>query len=251
MATLLLRLAGPMQSWGTRSAFDDRDTERFPSKSGVIGLLCAALGRPRDAPLEDLASLSMAARADRPGVVERDFQTASQVPTARALPDGSSPTPPRTVVSWRHYLADGIFLVGVEGELAQIEELYEALQRPCWPLCLGRKGYVPAAPVFLPDGLRMGDLRTEIRAYPWLVGREDSTVGRRLREAARVPLPDALEVEWECAAETLADEMLHAEPRQDVPVSFEYGRREHRVRWVSREWIPFPVSTGGVPTDAV
>ena len=48
MAVLLLRLAGPMQSWGTQSRFTHRDTDLEPSKSGVIGLLCAAMGKPRD-----------------------------------------------------------------------------------------------------------------------------------------------------------------------------------------------------------
>ena len=45
MPTLLLRLVGPMQAWGTSSRFDERDTGKEPSKSGVIGLLAAALGR--------------------------------------------------------------------------------------------------------------------------------------------------------------------------------------------------------------
>ncbi len=44
MSTLLLRLAGPMQSWGTQSRFTERDTGREPSKSGVVGLLAAAVG---------------------------------------------------------------------------------------------------------------------------------------------------------------------------------------------------------------
>src|SRR3990172_4719032 len=47
MPTLLLRLVGPMQSWGTTSRFDQRDTGKEPSKSGVIGLLAAALGIDR------------------------------------------------------------------------------------------------------------------------------------------------------------------------------------------------------------
>ena len=34
MSTLLMRLAGPMQSWGTQSRFTVRDTGREPSKSG-------------------------------------------------------------------------------------------------------------------------------------------------------------------------------------------------------------------------
>ena len=53
MSVLLLRLAGPMQSWGVESRFTVRDTGLEPSKSGVVGLLCAALGRRRDADIAD------------------------------------------------------------------------------------------------------------------------------------------------------------------------------------------------------
>ena len=47
MATLLLRLAAPLQSWGADSKFETRKTNREPTKSGVIGLLAAALGLRR------------------------------------------------------------------------------------------------------------------------------------------------------------------------------------------------------------
>ena len=42
--SLCLRLRAPLQSWGTWSKYDRRDTGREPSLSGVIGLLAAALG---------------------------------------------------------------------------------------------------------------------------------------------------------------------------------------------------------------
>ena len=79
MATLLLRLVGPMQSWGTTSRFTQRDTRNEPSKSGVIGLLAAALGIPREnwTDLEPLTHFAMAVRHDRPGVLKRDYQTAA------------------------------------------------------------------------------------------------------------------------------------------------------------------------------
>ena len=57
---LLIPCVGPMQSWGTRSRFQERDTEREPSKSGIIGLLCAALGRDRNESVDDLADLTHA-----------------------------------------------------------------------------------------------------------------------------------------------------------------------------------------------
>ena len=42
---LVLRLAGPLQSWGSSSRFTRRSTEAFPTKSGIVGLLAAAQGR--------------------------------------------------------------------------------------------------------------------------------------------------------------------------------------------------------------
>ncbi|MFO1322344.1 MAG: type I-E CRISPR-associated protein Cas5/CasD, partial [Burkholderiales bacterium] len=108
MMTLLLWLEGPMQSWGTTSRFDERDTQLEPSKSGVLGLLCAALGRDRSEPVDDLAALRMGVRVDREGTVMRDFQTATGVlvaGTGKAVLD-------RTVVSPRFFLADAAFLVG-------------------------------------------------------------------------------------------------------------------------------------------
>ena len=72
MHTLLLRLSGPLQSWGVQSRFSIRDTGLEPSKSGVVGLLCAALGRPRSAPVDDLAALQMGVRVDQQGHLTYD-----------------------------------------------------------------------------------------------------------------------------------------------------------------------------------
>ncbi|MBT2384511.1 type I-E CRISPR-associated protein Cas5/CasD [Streptomyces sp. ISL-11] len=84
-ATLLLRLEGPQQSWGSRSHFHDRDTSPHPTKSAVIGLLAAADGHDREErrpngedflPLHTLAALRFGVRTDRPGSPHCDFQTA-------------------------------------------------------------------------------------------------------------------------------------------------------------------------------
>lgn len=165
MATLLLRLQGPMQSWGTTSRFDERDTQLEPSKSGVLGLICAALGRDRSEPLDDLASLRMGVRVDREGVPMRDYQTATGVLIATGKPDLK-----RTVVSPRYYLSDAVFLVGLEGaDTALLEGIQAALRAPVWPLALGRKSFVPSMPVLLPDGLQPMGLLAALQAWPALV----------------------------------------------------------------------------------
>src|SRR5580692_11736074 len=98
MSVLLLRLAGPMQSWGTQSRFSHRDTGLEPSRSGVIALLCAALGRPRDHSLNDFLPLKMAVRIDREGRLMRDYHTAQNVRRA-----DTTKTPQETVLSERFY----------------------------------------------------------------------------------------------------------------------------------------------------
>lgn len=165
MATLLLRLHGPLQSWGTTSRFDERDTQLEPSKSGVIGLVCAALGRDRADPIDDLASLRMGVRVDREGVPMRDYQTATGVISAVGKPDLE-----RTVVSPRFFLADAVFLVGLEGhDHVLMDHIYKALMAPCWPLALGRKSYVPSMPVFIGGGLLSQGLCEALRTWPRLV----------------------------------------------------------------------------------
>ncbi|MFB6601005.1 type I-E CRISPR-associated protein Cas5/CasD [Streptomyces noursei] len=72
---LLVRLAGPVQSWGINGRFTRRDTHSRPTKSGVIGLCAAALGLPREEPLGELADMRFGVRADRPGTPLRDYHT--------------------------------------------------------------------------------------------------------------------------------------------------------------------------------
>ncbi len=165
MPTLLLRLVGPMQSWGTTSRFDERDTQLEPSKSGVLGLLCAALGRDRADPVDDLAALRMGVRVDREGLLMRDYQTATGVLiAANAKPDLG-----RTVVSPRYYLADAAFLVGLEGsDGTLLAACLAALKAPHWPLALGRKSFLPSQPLWLDQGaaIQPGALESTLAEQP-------------------------------------------------------------------------------------
>jgi len=184
MLTLLLRLQAPMQSWGTTSRFDERDTQLEPSKSGVLGLICAALGRDRREEIQDIASLRMGVRCDREGVLMRDYQTAGgdRDPKKKTLLIASGDRQARTVVSPRFYLADAAFLVGLEGEnRGLLETIHSALRTPVWPLALGRKSFVPGAPVYLPDGLQEWGLMEALKRYPCLASSGNRQGTGRLR----------------------------------------------------------------------
>ncbi|AXG78656.1 type I-E CRISPR-associated protein Cas5/CasD [Streptomyces paludis] len=87
---LLVRLAAPLQSWGAMSRFSRRDTHSRPTKSAVLGLCAAALGRDRTAPLDDLAGLVFGVRADHPGIPLRDYHTVGA---------GTYPLRPRDIIT--------------------------------------------------------------------------------------------------------------------------------------------------------
>lgn len=178
-----------MQSWGTGSRFDYRYTDREPSKSGVLGLLCAALGRDRHEPIADLAALRMGVRVDREGTLRYDYQTAMRV--LRAKGGSGSDAYQGTVQSWRYYLADAAFLVGLEGsDPTLLQKLQAALSNPRWPLYLGRKGYLPSPPVCLPDGLKDASLEEALASYPPLTEPAPGRYRFALEEVPGLPVPE-------------------------------------------------------------
>jgi CRISPR system Cascade subunit CasD len=151
--SLLFRLDGPMQSWGYRSRFDYRDTALEPTRSGLIGLVCAAMGIARGEDISRFDVIRMGVRVDKAGRPERDFHTAGgdrhdprEYGVIRA--DGSGM---ETIVSYRDYLADASFTVGLESENKDLlEEIATALRNPAWTLFLGRKAFPLALPPLKP-----------------------------------------------------------------------------------------------------
>ncbi|MCY0947656.1 type I-E CRISPR-associated protein Cas5/CasD [Streptomyces antarcticus] len=87
---LLVRLAAPLQSWGVVSRFSQRDTHTRPTKSAVVGLCAAALGRDRTDPVDDLAGLVFGVRADHPGTPVRDYHSVGS---------GRYPLRPRDIIT--------------------------------------------------------------------------------------------------------------------------------------------------------
>lgn len=216
MSTLLLRLAAPLQAWGLDSKFDRRGTERAPTKSAVIGMLAAALGRRRDES-ESLIDLSIGlrfgVRVDREGTLLRDFHTAKSVSEKHPY------------VTQRYYLCDAVFLVGLQGEDALLEQLEWALNHPVFPLFLGRRSCPPEGRLTLAIN-RGKTLEEVLREVPRLIavahGRNRST-DTRLRMIV--------------SAQT-GDEGAYFQ--RDEPLSFDQTRREYGFRRVVETWIDSP-----------
>jgi len=219
-----------MQSWGTTSRFDQRDTGKEPSKSGVIGLIAAAMGIEREnwIDLEPLTRLSMGVRHDRPGVISQDYQTVGCAKVDTIIKADGTPSKDG-VVSRRFYLADASFLVGLEcKDPSLLERIHAALRDPVWPLALGRKSYVPSEPIWIENGMQNASLRDALRRWPWI------TSPRNWEE-----LPDKLLVSFE-------SEDGSGVLKMDQPLS-SFAERRFRARFVRSEWVPFPQEAANVP----
>lgn len=174
-ATLLLRLEGPVQGWGDAGAkWDYRPTTERPTKSGVIGLVGNALGRDYTDPIDDLAALCFAARADKPGHLEGDYRMAgggtfpldarTEILNPKLTPNPAGRInygAPRGAknMAWTEsgregtirsmtFLADAGFLVSLTGDRGLLDEIAAAIHAPARILSLGRRANAPARPLF-------------------------------------------------------------------------------------------------------
>lgn len=159
MKTLLLKFAGPLQSWGTGSHFETRHTDRYPSKSAVVGYLGAGLGyRRNDDRIQDLNYLQYAVRVDQEGHILRDYQTAKKYKSNGDLE--------RTYVTNRYYIEDAVFVVAIGSEdNEQIISLAEKIQKPYFQPYLGRRSLPPTADSFL--GIRETDAIASLTSLQW------------------------------------------------------------------------------------
>jgi CRISPR system Cascade subunit CasD len=217
MSGLVLRLAGPLQSWGEHSVFAHRDTLRFPTRSGLIGLLAAAEGLKRGQSLAGYDDLRFTVRIDRPGVRMLDFHTiGGGMRRGVPRPDGGQrPREKATMVTRRQYLSDAVFTVAVEGPEDRLAEITQALRQPHWQPYLGRRSCPPDQPLLLSSTATdpVADLHTRV------------PVARALRHKE----PPEAEFVTETAVEA-ADAVTEL---ADVPESFSRYDRHYRTRTVS------------------
>ncbi|MFB7411467.1 type I-E CRISPR-associated protein Cas5/CasD [Streptomyces sp. NPDC056202] len=242
-STLLLRLAAPLQSWGDhRAALDSRHTAPQPTKSGVIGLLAASLGRDRNEPLGQLADLTMGVRADVPGTLLRDYHTVSDyrgVPLLSANLNAKGHQKPTSKPRYirpteRFYLQDAAFLVGIHGPADFMEELTTAAKNPACLLGLGRRSCPPTFPLVL--GLTDTPLSNALAEHHWLASPHARSIWQQRNRGtapATIDVPATID-------DPEGDTVL-----SDQPLSYSFGKGRHTTRHVTHRLIT--LSTGFTP----
>lgn len=170
-STVVLKLRGPLMAWGLDADWETRPTMSRPTKSGVLGLVANALGRDEADDISDLAALRFSVRADRPGQVIMDDQTAgggtfpplpadiATDPVLAKKPEKWAYGAPRgpymsddgrllapwtagsrgTLMIRKAYIADAAFLAGLTGSPGLIETVAAGLDQPARLLYLGRR----------------------------------------------------------------------------------------------------------------
>ncbi len=250
MNGILLRLAGPLSAWGEQAAFGQRTTAAFPTRSALIGLFAAALGRPREQALDphtDLPGaptwddLVLTVRIDRPGTPHIDLHTAGGGrPHGQGLATsagGHRPERRSTHISHRGYLAGAAFTLAVQGPDPLLLRITAALERPCWPPYLGRRACLPDEPLVLrgptPDPV-------------------DHLSARVPLTLSRPPKPgqDTVPVHFLWEHPNVPDAAAHHE-LTDHPVNFTPAHRRYRTRpvWRTTEHLPAALYAGLYPLD--
>ena len=156
--TLLFRLQGVLQSWGTGPG-SVRTTAPLPTRSGILGLISGVMGEDSTSRVEHLR---VGVRVDKTGLMITDFQTARNV----VMGDGKGFK--KSVITRKHYISDGAFLAGLSGDSVLLEAIWHFLADPIYPPYLGRTRCPPSPPVFLPDGLSILSLGEALQTYPAL-----------------------------------------------------------------------------------
>lgn len=223
MSTVVLRLIGPLQSWGVQSRFGIRDTQMEPSKSGVIGIVAAAFGMPRtdDGMVARLTRCQMVVRVDQEGRRMRDYHVTGGG-TFRGEKYGvmKSDGDHKTVLSDRYYLMNAAFHVALTyDDDGFAREIAQALLAPVFPLALGRRSCPPTVPIGYPEPVSLAAYDALFR-IPLFVGNERP---HSLSENVRLVV--------ECG-------MQQGKSVPDVPLSFEPQHRAYGIRYTKNEWHP-------------
>lgn len=176
--TVFLRLEGVLQAWGDTSKFVIRRTMDAPTKSGVLGLLCSAMGLSRHAARERLPKLNrlaMGVRIDRHGTRWWDYHTVGAGIGVTTAGGGLKIGTEGTVVTRREYLADASFLVALQGDAELVYDIATVIRLPKRPVFLGRRSCLPSLPVFAApregetwaNPANFENLDAALRGVPW------------------------------------------------------------------------------------
>lgn len=165
--TIVLTLAGPLQSWGSSQGTETRRTGLYPTKSAIIGMIAGALGRPSGSPVDDLRDLRFTVRVDHHGSVVEDFHTARMNVELKGVQARLRPAN-HTQITKREFRSEAVYTVFLTGDRELIEIVHDALLHPVYAPFLGRRAAVPSRPVYPANSVIHEEEVSELlSSVPW------------------------------------------------------------------------------------
>lgn len=197
---------GALQSWGVCTNLKYKDTEKFPTKSGICGMIGAAMGLPKGSPESGkiCEAIHFGAKTSKrmyERVLLDDYQFTNY--SYGRLFDDTFPNEEKeaptlkNIEQHKSYILDGCFLVVLSGEDSLLEQIHAAFLDPVYPLFLGRACCIPSYPL-IP-----------------IITDEYESLEDALRELP--PFPEGYEPEWAGKGNKEACVMeLEADPQKDI-----------------------------------
>lgn len=170
MNSLELTISAPMQSYGGNPCFMDyHDTEYYPTKSALVGMIACALGVEKDSDQDEkLAEIESMIdiyeeRVEEIPKIYVDYQTISPMQVRylmydskkgetiikeRAFDkllayDGNESDTGAVKITQKEYLVNPKYTVHIFGDDDFLEKVMSFLEWPVYPIYLGRKYCVP------------------------------------------------------------------------------------------------------------
>lgn len=137
MPKLVFELSAPMQSYVLPTSSNIQNTQDKPTRSAIVGLLSAALGYRRGDQCIDKLKNKIEIKVK---TIQND-----EVPLVDYQNAHYGKKDPKQL--WRSYLQDASFEISISGELTLLEQLKQALLKPYFALCCGRRSCPPAKPI--------------------------------------------------------------------------------------------------------
>ena len=175
MKILHFTIYGTLQSWGERSSWNIRDSAEWPTKSGITGMICSALGYGYNDPRigELCHNIQIGCKTKKEYSPQlNDFQTVDYFGGMLANGKREDRISQKTIVQNKYYIMDKKFLIAITAPDDILKQIQAAMLNPKWAMSLGRACCIPSQPI-IPYIGDFGSIEDALRNVPLYDGIEE------------------------------------------------------------------------------
>lgn len=139
MYTLTFTLTAPTMRFSAQQTYNNKPTLPYPTKSSIVGLVAASLGRRRGENIDDLANMRMGVAVLNKPHTFIDFQTMGYANMTQTT---------RMPIQRKQYLSDCKFQIALESDNESLlESIARSFTNPAFPLFCGARDCIVTEPI--------------------------------------------------------------------------------------------------------